>query len=207
VHRRRRRHRSRGPFQAEPVPFVCQNSLGGSIDPRTFVDADGQPYLLWKSDRNAVSRPIDTQIYSQALSADGLHLIGQPKVVFTPDDPWQGYIVEAPDLVPIDAVDYLFYSGSWFNQPGYAIGVARCAGPLGPCADTSTTPPVGSNDQGAGPGEESVFGDAKGIWLLCAPFHSAAPVSGPPRPATLAHLGFGADGGYVAATPAEASGA
>jgi Glycosyl hydrolases family 43 len=192
-----------GPFEAEPSPLVCQASLDGSIDPRTFVDADGQPYLLWKSDQNAVSHTTDTQIYSQPLSADGLHLLGQSRVIFSPDEPWQGYIVEAPELVEVDSVYYLFYSGSWFNQPGYAIGVAQCDGPLGPCADASPAPLLASNAQGAGPGEESVFSDAKGIWLLYAPFHSAVPLSGPPRPSTIAHLGFGSSGVYLAETPAD----
>ena len=31
-----------GPYLAAPVPFICQVSLGGSIDPRVFDDADGQ---------------------------------------------------------------------------------------------------------------------------------------------------------------------
>ena len=118
--------------------------------------------MLWKSDQNALSRTTDTQIYSQPLSADGLHLLVQPRVVFRPDEPWQGDIVEAPHLVQVDSVYYLFYSGYWFNQPGYAIGVAQCDGPLGPCDDTSPAPLLGSNAQGAGPGEESVFSDAKG---------------------------------------------
>lgn len=190
-----------GPYVAQPTPFICQASLGGSIDPRTFVGANGREYMLWKSDDNAVSQTTDTRIYSEPLSSDGLHLLGQPTQIFGPDEAWQGYIVEAPQLVQVDGLYYLFYSGFWFNQPGYAIGVARCSGPLGPCHDTSADPLVGSNGEGAGPGEESVFSDAKGIWMLYAPFHSAVPLAGPPRPATVVRLGFGPDGAYVAATP------
>ena len=127
-----------GPYLAAPAPFICQQSLGGSIDPRVFVDGDGQPYMVWKSDQNARSNDADTQIYSQALSADGMHLVGQPAVIFGPDEAWQGHIVEAPQLVLVRGTYYLFYSGGWFNQPGYSIGAARCSGPVGPCADTST---------------------------------------------------------------------
>jgi beta-xylosidase len=39
-----------GPYIASPVPFICQQSLGGSIDPRVFDDANGQRYMVWKSD-------------------------------------------------------------------------------------------------------------------------------------------------------------
>ena len=169
-----------GPYVAQPAPFICQASLGGSIDPRTFVGANGEAYMIWKSDENAVSQTTDTRIYSQPLSADGLHLLGQPTQIFGPDEPWQGYIVEAPQLVQVDGVYYLFYSGYWFNQPGYAIGVARCSGPLGPCHDTSPDPLLGSNAQGAGPGEESVFSDAQGhlAALRAVPLGGAA--AGPP---------------------------
>ncbi len=191
-----------GPFVTLPAPFVCQASLGGSIDPRTFVDGDGQAYLLWKSDQNAVSQATPTQIYSQPISADGLQLLGRPTQIFGPDEAWQGEIVEAPDLVEVAGAYFLFYSGSWFNQPGYAIGVAPCAGPLGPCADTSPAPLLGSNEQGTGPGEESVFADDRGIWLVYAPFQSSfVPLLTPPRPATAARLGFSSAGVYLAATP------
>ncbi len=68
-----------GPFIAEPQPFVCQLDQHGSIDPRTFTDVDGTTYLIWKSDDNAdVNGTELTNIYSQPLSPDGLHLDGQP---------------------------------------------------------------------------------------------------------------------------------
>jgi hypothetical protein len=187
-----------GPYLASPAPFVCQLADGGSIDPRTYVDSDGTPYLLWKGDNNA-DGTTPTAIFSQQLSPDGLHLLGQPTRIFAPDEPWQGTIVEAPDMVDVLGVHYLFYSGNWFNQPGYAIGVARCTGPLGPCADTSSTPLLASNAQGDGPGEESVFTDAQGIWLLYSPFRSTLPLPGPPRPVEMARLGFGPFGPYLGA--------
>jgi beta-xylosidase len=189
-----------GPYISAAAPFICQLAQGGSIDPRTFIDSNGQPYLLWKSDENSdVSGTSLTNIYSQPLSADGLHLLGQPTRIFGPDEPWQGRIVEAPDLVLVKGAYYLFYSGGWFNQPGYAIGVATCAGPAGPCADTSPSPLLSSNDQGVGPGEESVFSNARGIWLVYTPFRSTLPLPGPPRPVAMAHLGFGPTGPYLAA--------
>lgn len=192
-----------GPYLASPSPFVCQLADGGSIDPRTFVDGDGTPYLLWKSDNNA-DGSTPTAIYSQQLSANGLHLLGQPTRIFGPDEPWQGTIVEAPDLVEVLGQYFLFYSGNWFNQSSYAIGVARCSGPAGPCADTSSAPLLASNTQGDGPGEESVFSNAQGVWLLYSPFRSTLPLPGPPRPVAMAHLGFGPGGPYLAAPPTAA---
>jgi hypothetical protein len=190
-----------GPYRAREKPFICQRALGGSIDSRAYVDADGQAYIVWKSDQNARSTRVPTAIFSQPLSGDGERLLGVPAQIFEPDEPWQGSIVEAPQLVRVEDAYYLFYSGYWFNQPTYAIGAARCTGPLGPCADTAATPLLASNEQGTGPGEESVFRDERGIWLLYSPFHSAVPVAGAARPATVARLGFGPAGVYLAVTP------
>ncbi|MGP0030386.1 MAG: glycoside hydrolase family 43 protein [Acidimicrobiales bacterium] len=195
-----------GPYRPAATPFICQLGLGGSIDPRTFVDGDGTPYLLWKSDENSdVNGTSLTNIFSQQLSPDGEHLLGQPTRIFGPDEAWQGRIVESPDLVEVHGAYDLFYSGSWFNQNGYAIGVARCAGPLGPCADTSATPLLASNAQGDGPGEESVFADAKGLWLLYTPWRSDLPDFTTPRPVAMVRLGFGPDGPYLGPPPVLAS--
>ena len=101
-------------------------------------------------------------------------------------------------MVLVDGVYRHSCSGGRFNQPGYAIGAASCAGPLGPCADTSAAPFLASNQQGAGPGEESVFRDRWGIWLLYTPFHSDVPHPTPPPPVAMVRLGFGPLGPYVA---------
>ncbi|MHB8319580.1 MAG: glycoside hydrolase family 43 protein [Acidimicrobiales bacterium] len=191
-----------GPFVAQQAPFICQKSHFGSIDPRTFTTSKGTVYMIWKSDDNAdVNGTQLTGIYAQLLSANGLELIGSPKKIFAPDEPWQGRIVEAPDLVQVGNAFWLFYSGNWFNQPYYAIGVARCSGPVGPCHDTSPTPWLASNLQGAGPGEESLFSDANGVWMLYSPFRSTRPSPDPPpRPIAMVRVGFGAGGPYVAST-------
>lgn len=187
-----------GPYIPSPTPFLCQQSMGGSIDPRVFVDANGQPSMVWKSDQNALKSNIPTAIWSQPLSADGLHLVGAPTEIFSPDEPWQNEIVEAPQMVLVNGTYYLFYSGGWFNQTSYAIGVARCTGPSGPCHDASPWPFLASNAQGAGPGEESVFSNDAGIWMLYTPWSSALPNPGAPRPVAMAHLGFGTAGPYLA---------
>ena len=188
-----------GPYIASPTPFICQRSLGGSIDPRVFVDNNGQPYMDWKSDQNAITNGGPTQIWSQPLSADGTQLLGTPTAIFAPDQAWQNSIVEAPQMVLVQGTYYLFYSGGYFSSPGYAIGVARCVGPLGPCQDASGTPLLGSNLQGWGPGEESIFTNSAGVWMVYSPWFANNSNAGPPRPVALAHLGFGPTGPYLAA--------
>ena len=55
-------------------------------------------------------------------------------------------------MVEVDGAYWDFYSGNWFNQPAYAIGAARCAGPAGPCADTSAVAAARLQRPGAGAG-------------------------------------------------------
>ncbi|MGH9122293.1 MAG: family 43 glycosylhydrolase, partial [Acidimicrobiales bacterium] len=47
-----------GPYVDTSVaPAIYQVTEGGSIDPSPFVAPDGQPYLLWKCDANALDKP------------------------------------------------------------------------------------------------------------------------------------------------------
>lgn len=158
-----------GPFVGSAVPLVCDFKAHGAIDPRTFLGSNGDLYLDWKSDDNAASPgPYPaTHLYAQLLSRNGLALAGRAHLLLSADEPWQANIVEAPDMVEVQDRFWLFYSGSWFNSPTYGIGFAKCAGPLGPCRDlTAAGPFIGSNGQGDGPGEESVFEGTDGRWWV-----------------------------------------
>ena len=161
--------------------------------------------MLWKSEDNAnpgVPGPDQngyTGIYSQRLSADGRTLLGEPTKIFGPSEAWEGTIVESPDMVEAWGTYWLFYSGNWYFSPQYGIGVAACQSPFGPCTDVSTKPFIGSNHQGLGPGEESVFQDAGAVYLLYNPFRANDPGPVIPRPAVMARLGFTPDGPYLAA--------
>jgi beta-xylosidase len=188
-----------GPFTPVDQMLVCQLDRLGSIDPRGFVDADGARWLHWKSDDNAdIDGTSHTSIYAQRLSADGLSLVDQPTIILNADQPWEGRIVEMAQMFLENGRYWLFYSGNWYNQPVYGIGVASCAGPAGPCTKPYPRPILGSNAQGAGPGEQSLFTDAKGTWMVYAPLavdYQALTV----RPVALARIGFTESGPYLAA--------
>ncbi len=189
-----------GPFHASRRPFICQRDQGGSIDPRVFTAPGGTNWMLWKSDQNIGGSTTPTKLWSQPLTADGLGLTGRAADLMGPDEPWQGTIVEAPDMVDVGGSYWLFYSGNWFNEAAYAIGAARCKGPSGPCADHSPLPLLSSDAQGEGPGEESMFDDPSGVWMLYTPRHSSVPLAEvPPRPVVITRIGFGVHGPYLAA--------
>jgi hypothetical protein len=162
-----------GPYtHVGDEPAICQRDRLGSIDPRTFLARDGSLWLHWKSDDNAdlTGAAGAPSIYAQRLAADGIRLVGDAEPILEVDQAWEGPIVEAPQLVEADNGQlWLFYSGNWFNQPMYAMGVASCEGPAGPCEKPFDEPWLASNDQGEGPGEGSLFHDADGWWLTYHP--------------------------------------
>jgi beta-xylosidase len=161
-----------GPFaDTSAGPMVCQTNLGGSIDPSPFVDLNGTPYLLWKS--IGVDGRSDS-IWSQQLNPAGTSVVGAgPTVMLAPTQGWEDHNVEAPDLILLSGRYFLFYSGNSWTGASYAVGVATCAGPLGPCAKPSSQPILASGSHMAGPGGESVFADSAGhFWIA---FHAWAP--------------------------------
>jgi hypothetical protein len=153
-----------GPFvDRSTAPLECQPSLGGSIDPTSFVAADGTPYLQWKT-----GGPESSKIWSEQLDPAGTAVAAgaSPALLFVPDQAWEAGTVEAPDLVAAGGRDLLFFSGNDWDSAGYAVGVASCSGPLGPCADSSPGPILSSGPGVAGPGGESVFTDTSGAWWI-----------------------------------------
>jgi len=153
-----------GPFtDSSTGPVECQPALGGSIDPSIFIDPSGTPYLTWKSNGGGGA----SALWSQQLDAAGTGFAPStdPTQLLAPDQSWEGGVIEAPDLVAVSGRYYLFYSGNLWKGASYAVGVASCAGPTGPC--TSLPGPILSSDAGSkGPGGESVFADAGGtLWI------------------------------------------
>jgi beta-xylosidase len=172
-----------GPFAAAAAPIVCQKDLGGTIDADPFRDSDGQLYLYFKNDGNAVRKP--AQIWVQKLSADGLSVSGAATPLLKADTDWENGVVEAPSMVRHDGRYYLFYSASYFGWNAdqrlspYAMGYATCAGPVGPCTDAPENPILHSfsGKEGciSGPGHQAVF-EAAGRSFIA--FHAWAATPG-----------------------------
>ncbi len=163
-----------GPFvDAIGGPFVLQGERGGSIDPSTFLDADGRVYLLWKSDDNALGRA--SSLWGQVVSDDGLTLVDRPTELLRHDRSWEEPLVEAPSMVCREGTYYLFYSANWWESGRYGIGyAAAAAGPLGPFVKiTRRGPWMASGHDAAGPGGQEFFQDKDGG--LCMAYHAWMP--------------------------------
>ena len=160
-----------GPYvDSSTVPLICQTALGGSIDPTPFVDAGGTPYLVWKS-QGAGGQP--SVLWSQQLTADGTGLVPTAATpLLAPGEPWQGGVVEGPSLALVGGQYLLFYSANDWKTADYAIGMAVCAGPLGPC-QPSGQPLLTSQSGLSGPGGPSVFVDGQGHLQMA--FHAWLP--------------------------------
>lgn len=130
----------RGPYSDHSTaPLVCQLELGGSIDPSPFVDSDGQPYLLWKSDDNAIGRP--TTIWSQALDANGLSFAAgsSPTALLSASQNWEGGIIEGPTMVQAEGTYHLFYGANGWDTARAGMGWATCS-PFRPLHQAAWSP-------------------------------------------------------------------
>ncbi len=154
-----------GPFvDSSTGPLECQTALGGSIDPSPFVDSTGTPYLVWKSNGGAGA----SAIWSEQLDAAGTGFApgANPTQILVPSQTWEGGVIEAPDLVSNGGRYFLFYSGNDWMSADYAVGVATCAGPLGPCSKPLSGPILASDSGMEGPGGETVFTGVSGAtWI------------------------------------------
>lgn len=165
--------RPQGPFiDSTSTPLVCNTSSGGSIDPDPYTDAAGNLYLAWESEGGG-GQP--TTIWSEALSPSGTSMApgSSPVALLQPTQAWEADDVEGPSMLLWHGAYYLFYAGNSFESSSYAIGLATCVGPLGPCTKPLSGPLYASQPNLSGPGGPSAFVDSNGNpWLA---FHAWLP--------------------------------
>jgi arabinan endo-1,5-alpha-L-arabinosidase len=157
-----------GPYTAVgSAPLVAQYNIGGAIDPSVFTATSGIRYLVWKNDGNSMG--IDTQIFVQQLSSDGLSLVGSATSLIRQDQPWEGSVVEGPNLIQHNGKYYLFYSANAYNTAAYAEGYAVSNSIFGPY--TKPGGPLVATENGViGPGGGRVVTGPDGnTWML---YHS-----------------------------------
>jgi hypothetical protein len=160
---------ARGPFVDDSTePFLCPHELGGAIDPSPFVDEDGRAYLLWKNDGITMRR--EASLWSLPLRDDG-SIAGEPSArLVATDQRWEYPHVEAPSMARVGDTYWLAYSGNWWDDDAYGVGVARCASPLGPCTKPVDVPVLASRTGAYGPGGLEFFRDAED--RLLAAYHA-----------------------------------
>jgi Glycosyl hydrolases family 43 len=146
------------------APFVCDADRGGSIDPDVFIDRDGTPYLLWKT--QAASGSSLSVVVGAPLTADGRGLAGPTRTLLASNAGWDGTIIENPAMTLGSDGYTLLYSGNSFDSDRYATGIARCSGPLGPCVRAGDGPALASAGAVLGPGGATVVAGPDGARAL-----------------------------------------
>ena len=166
-----------GPYQAQPQPLL-QTGTPGVIDVHFFEAPNGDRYLLWKPDSNAIGqRPV---IKIRKLAADGLSFTGTETTILQNDQGWEGNVIEGPWMIFADGWYYLFYSANGYASTSYAVGVARASSPTGPFTKSPDNPILRTRGAWAGPGHGSVLRGPSGDWVHVYHSWEAGHVGGSP---------------------------
>jgi beta-xylosidase len=165
-----------GPFvDRGRQPFVCQTSLGGSIDPYVFTDG-GTDYLIWKSD-GADGQP--QQLWSEELGEGDRALVGSSALLLSATSSWEDGVVEGPAMLETAGGLFLYFSGNRWSTSSYAIGVVGCDSPVGPCVNAPTGQEVSTLSHLVGPGGPTFFTAADGqVMMAFAAWSGTASVDG-----------------------------
>lgn len=151
-----------GPYQAQPQPLL-QTGSPGVIDVHFFEAPNGDRFLLWKPDSNALGQhPV---IKLRKLAADGLSFNGAETTILQNDSSWEGLVIEGPWMIYANGWYYLFYSGNGYASTHYGIGVARASSPTGPFTKSPDNPILVTRGAWAGPGHGSVLKGPSGDWV------------------------------------------
>jgi hypothetical protein len=106
--------------------------------------------------------PNGPRVWVNQLAADGQSLVGPAAEILAPEFRWEAKtsprsgVVENPYMLVTNAGLYLFYSANNWQTDEYAIGVAKCVTPIGPCLRVYTTSFVHSTGTIVGPGGASI---------------------------------------------------
>jgi beta-xylosidase len=145
-----------GPFTWDPEPLVAE----WSIDANPFQDRGGDWWLCYSA-RNAATRYRDGTV-GCGIAIDRLlepdRVAGDVTVILVPDRRWEGnrrgswYWNEAPCVTPRGDHYCVLYSGGWFGDGTYAVGLATATGLRGPWTKDPGNPLLASGPDVIGPG-------------------------------------------------------
>jgi GH43 family beta-xylosidase len=148
-----------GPFAVDEAPLLDR----WSIDGHPFRDDDGSMWLFYNvrtADLGVLNAlPGTATVCDRLLGPD--RLAGRPTVVTIPSDDWEGrtqkdwYWNEAPFVLKRRGRYYQLYSGGWFADETYAVGLAEAPAPTGPWRKHPANPVLRSGETIRGPGHVS----------------------------------------------------
>jgi len=145
-----------GPFTWDADPLVTE----WSIDAHPFRDHDGEWWLFYSA-RNDATRYRDGTI-GCGIAVDRLlepaRVAGDPAVVLVPDRRWEGnqqatwFWNEGPAVTGSGGRYWMFYSGGFYRDRTYAVGLATAPHPRGPWTKHPGNPLLVTGRDVLGPG-------------------------------------------------------
>lgn len=153
-----------------------------TIDADAFVDDDGQCYLYYVKDcsENIINGCHTSQIYVAKTNKDLTELVGEPKLILTPDQEYEKLSGtewrwnEGPFMYKKDGLYYLTYSINCFDSPFYSIGLATSKSPFGPFEkkDKAILTIKDYPTDFSGPGHNNIFTDLNGNLKISFHIHT-----------------------------------
>jgi GH43 family beta-xylosidase len=134
-----------GPFINWSEPFFQSDNFS-YIDANLFFDAD-KFYMYYVKDcsTNIINGKHISQIYVAQLDNDLKGLLGNPQLILSPDQAWEGIDQdwqwnEGPFVMKNNNTYYLLYSANVYNSSDYSVGYATAAAPMGKWAKSGVNP-------------------------------------------------------------------
>ncbi len=169
-----------GPF-VQPIDEPMFDFGYAAIDGHAFVDEDGTAWMYYSRDcsENVIDGIHTSEIYTVAISPDLTRVIGEPKRLTTPTQPYEYKVNdqwrwnEGPAVLKKDGKYWLFYSSNPYFSRHYCVNLAVADCPDGPFVKYHDQNPVLHcamlPDDFSGPGHNSFFTDREG--KLRSAFH------------------------------------
>jgi GH43 family beta-xylosidase len=134
-----------GPFINWSEPFFQSDNFS-YIDADLFLDAD-KIYMYYVKDcsTNVINGKHISQIYVAELDSDLKGILGNPQLILSPDQTWEGIDQdwqwnEGPFVMKINNTFYLLYSANVFSSSDYSVGYATASSPMGSWTKSDANP-------------------------------------------------------------------
>ncbi|TVY13532.1 putative arabinan endo-1,5-alpha-L-arabinosidase A [Lachnellula arida] len=137
-----------GPYEALDTPLACPLKEGGAIDISGFTDTDGTHFVVYKVDGNSIGHGgacgntveplVPTPLRLQRVEDDGYTPAGDYIDILDHIE-GDGPYVEAPQIILVDGVYFLFFSSNCYLTPEYDIKYATASAIRGPYTRSSNT--------------------------------------------------------------------
>lgn len=157
------------------------------IDGNLLIE-DGRIYLYYSRCcyKHKIGDNEESWIYAVELQRDLSGVIGEPRLMLRPEQPWEGRSVptahrrwnEGSFIRREDGRYYMIYSANYYMERHYAMGYAVADAPFGPWQKAAANPIVTATDDITGTGHGCLVETPDG---LAAVYHGRLPQTGDAR--------------------------